>query len=57
MHDAPDIPVFTARALTKVYQMGEMTVQALRGVDFDLFPREFVLLLGPSPRWSTAHSH
>ena len=41
-------PVFTARGLSKVYQMGEVTVQALRGVDFDLFPREFVVLLGPS---------
>jgi energy-coupling factor transporter ATP-binding protein EcfA2 len=28
--------------------MGEVTVQALRGIDFDLFPREFVVLLGPS---------
>src|SRR6476469_2511852 len=48
MPDAPDIPVFAARALTKVYQMGEVTVRALRGVDFDLFGREFVVLLGPS---------
>jgi len=40
--------VFTARGLTKVYKMGEVTVQALRGVDFELFPREFVVLLGPS---------
>jgi putative ABC transport system ATP-binding protein len=45
---ATSIPVFEARALTKVYQMGEITVQALRGVDFELFPREFVVLLGPS---------
>src|SRR6185436_6611126 len=45
---APNTPVFAARALTKVYQMGEVTVHALRGVDFDLFPREFVVLLGPS---------
>ena len=37
MSDAPRIPVFAARALTKVYQMGEVEVQALRGVDFDLF--------------------
>jgi len=44
----PNAPVFAARALTKVYQMGDVTVQALRGVDFDLFPREFVVLLGPS---------
>ena len=40
--------VFTARGLTKVYEMGEVTVQALRDVDFELFPREFVVLLGPS---------
>jgi putative ABC transport system ATP-binding protein len=40
--------VFTARALTKTYAMGDVTVQALRGVDFDLFEGEFVVLLGPS---------
>jgi putative ABC transport system ATP-binding protein len=28
--------------------MGEVSVQALRGVDFDLFPGELVVLLGPS---------
>jgi putative ABC transport system ATP-binding protein len=41
-------PVFTARGLTKVYQMGEVSVHALRGVDFDLLPGELVVLLGPS---------
>ena len=46
--DAANIPVFVARGLTRVYQMGEVTVTALRGVDFDLFPGEFVVLLGPS---------
>lgn len=45
-HDAP--PVFVARNLTKVYPMGDVEVHALRGVDFDLYPREFVVLLGPS---------
>jgi len=40
--------VFQARDLTKVYAMGEMEVQALRGVDFDLHEGEFVVLLGPS---------
>ena len=41
-------PVFIARDLTKVYPMGEVEVQALRGVDFELYPQEFVVLLGPS---------
>ncbi len=41
-------PIFEARGLTKVYQMGEVQVQALRGVDLDLYEGEFVVLLGPS---------
>mgnify|MGYP001816016180 CR=1 FL=1 len=40
--------VFHAAGLTKVYQMGEVQVQALRGVDLDLYDRELVVLLGPS---------
>ena len=40
--------VFAARSITKVYDMGEVSVQALRGVDFDLFANELVVLLGPS---------
>lgn len=39
--------VFQARQLTKVYQMGEVEVHALRGVDLDLYQGEFVVLLGP----------
>ncbi len=41
-------PIFEARGLTKVYQMGEVQVQALRGVDLDLYEGELVVLLGPS---------
>jgi hypothetical protein len=40
--------VFTARGITKVYQMGEVEVQALRGVDFDVSSREFVVPLAVS---------
>jgi len=40
--------VLTARGLTKVYEMGEVTVQALRGVDVEFFTGELVVLLGPS---------
>jgi len=41
-------PVFSARGLTKVYDMGEVQVHALRGVDLDLHSGELVVLLGPS---------
>jgi putative ABC transport system ATP-binding protein len=42
------VPVFAARDITKVYHMGEVDVQALRGVSLDLYESEFVVLLGPS---------
>ena len=41
-------PVFSARGLTKTYRMGDVEVQALRGVDLDLREGELVVLLGPS---------
>ncbi len=40
--------IFEARGLTKDYQMGDVQVQALRGVDLDLPAGEFVVLLGAS---------
>ena len=43
----PDI-VFQVRGLTKVYEMGEVKVEALRGVDWDLYGGELIVLLGPS---------
>jgi putative ABC transport system ATP-binding protein len=40
--------VFHVHGLTKVYQMGEVQVHALRGVDLDLHGGEFTVLLGAS---------
>ena len=40
--------VFHVHGVTKVYQMGEVEVHALRGVDLDLHQGEFTVLLGPS---------
>jgi putative ABC transport system ATP-binding protein len=40
--------VLAARALRKVYRMGDVDVWALRGIDFDLAEGELVVLLGPS---------
>ena len=40
--------ILGGHALSKSYAMGELTVQALRGVDFELRRGEFVVLLGPS---------
>ncbi|HHY66470.1 MAG TPA: ABC transporter ATP-binding protein [Alicyclobacillus sp.] len=40
--------VLKARNLTKSYQMGEVRVDALKGVTFDIYAGEFVVVLGPS---------
>jgi putative ABC transport system ATP-binding protein len=40
--------VLSARRLEKVYDMGEVQVHALRGVDLDLHGGEFLVLLGMS---------
>ncbi|MBA55223.1 MAG: ABC transporter [Pseudomonadales bacterium] len=40
--------VFQTINITKTYQMGEVEVHALRGVDLELYQGEFVVMLGPS---------
>jgi putative ABC transport system ATP-binding protein len=41
-------PVISVRNLVKTYVVGEVTVRALRGADFDVEPGEFVAVTGPS---------
>jgi putative ABC transport system ATP-binding protein len=45
---SPGQAVFQMRGVTKIYAMGDVQVHALRGVDLDLYPGEFVVVLGPS---------
>jgi putative ABC transport system ATP-binding protein len=40
--------VFHTHGLTKVYRTGAAEVQALRGIDLDIFESEMLVLLGPS---------
>jgi putative ABC transport system ATP-binding protein len=40
--------VVDAREITKIYQMGEVEVQALRGVTVQIAPSEVVSIMGPS---------
>ncbi len=40
--------VFRTQGITKTYHMGEVQVDALRGIDLELYEGEFVVLLGPS---------
>ncbi len=47
--DAPPTGLlFHVHGLTKVYRMGEVEVRALSGVDLDVTPGEFIVLLGAS---------
>lgn len=40
--------VIDIRDITKVYQMGDVEVHALRGVDLQIYEGEFVSIMGPS---------
>ncbi len=40
--------VFRTQGITKVYQMGEVQVHALRGIDLEFYAGEFIVILGAS---------
>ena len=42
------VAVFRSKGITRVYDMGQVKVHALRGITLDLFEKEFVVLLGAS---------
>src|SRR5436190_23264776 len=41
-------PLATCREVTKTYGSGNAQVQALRGVNLDVYPGELTMLVGPS---------
>jgi putative ABC transport system ATP-binding protein len=44
----PSLPVVSLRSIKKIYQMGDVEVQALRGVDLDIEQGEMLAIMGPS---------
>jgi putative ABC transport system ATP-binding protein len=41
-------PILSVRGLSKTYRMGEVEVEALRGIDLDVAEGKLVVILGPS---------
>ena len=41
-------PVISLRGITRIYSTGRLEVEALRGIDLDVFPGDFIAIVGPS---------
>ena len=48
MADTNQKPVITVQKASKIYQMGELEVPALRQATIDIFDGEFLIIVGPS---------
>ena len=46
-------PIVSVRGLVKTYRTGDVAVEALRGVDLDISPGQFVVIMGPSGNGKT----
>ncbi len=46
--------LFHIHNISKTYTMGDVEVNALRGVDFDLWAGEFVVILGRPKSWAAS---
>ncbi len=58
---APDLtnvqPMLSLKEIRKTYVMGDQVVNALDGVDIDIYPGEFVAIMGPSGSGKSTMMH
>ncbi len=45
---SPSSPIIAIRGLRKIFHVGKVDVEALRGIDLDVEPGEFLSVVGPS---------
>ena len=50
---SPDGPILSAHDVRKTYRTGSHRVEALQGVDLDVYPGELVMVMGPSGNGKT----